>query len=169
MYDAPISIGKILTRLAAQSKAIAVATEGVPSERLRRRPSPGEWSANEVLAHLRACGDMWGGYIVRILDEDHPTFRAMNPRRWIERTDYRELDFHRSRRAFATQRTALLGRLRSLAPDDWSRSAAVTGAGHARERTVYQYADWLANHERSHIKQMEALGARASAVRDRSA
>ena len=158
-----------MTRLAAQSKAIAVATKGVPSDRLRRRPSPGEWSANEVLAHLRACADMWGGYIDRILDEDHPTFRAMNPRRWIERTDYRELDFHRSRRAFATQRTALLGRLRSLAPAGWSRSATVTGAGRARERTVYEYAEWLVNHERSHIKQMEALAARASAASGRSA
>jgi hypothetical protein len=26
-----------------------------------------EWSAVEVLAHLRACGDVWGGCIARIL------------------------------------------------------------------------------------------------------
>jgi hypothetical protein len=28
----------------------------------------------------------------------------------------------------------------------------VTGAGKPRLRTVYTYAQWLANHERSHFK-----------------
>jgi len=35
--------------------------------------------------------------------------------------------------------------------------ATVTGAGKPRERTVYTYALWLANHERSHIKQIERM------------
>jgi hypothetical protein len=35
--------------------------------------------------------------------------------------------------------------------------ATVTGAGKPRERTVYTYAQWLANHERPHIKQIEHI------------
>jgi hypothetical protein len=35
--------------------------------------------------------------------------------------------------------------------------ALVTGAGKPRERTVQMYARWLANHEQSHIKQIERI------------
>ena len=47
--------------------------------------------------------------------------------------------------------------LEPLAPEAWARMATVTGAGKPRERTVYTYAQWLANHERSHIKQIERM------------
>ena len=39
----------------------------------------------------------------------------------------------------------------------WTRMALVTGAGESRERTVQTYAQWLANHEQSHIKQIERI------------
>ncbi len=35
--------------------------------------------------------------------------------------------------------------------------ALVTGAGKPRERTVQTYAQWLANHEQSHIRQIERI------------
>jgi hypothetical protein len=44
-----------------------------------------------------------------------------------------------------------------MQPEAWSRTATVTGAGKPRERTVRTYAQWLANHERSHIKQIERI------------
>jgi DinB superfamily len=77
-----------------------------------------EWSANEVLAHLRSCSDVWGDSMSRILVEDAPTIRAVNPTTWIESTDYREQDFVRSLRAFAAQRTDLLALLDPLPAAD---------------------------------------------------
>ena len=59
--------------------------------------------------------------------------------------------------AFATQRTNLLAILEPLAPEDWSRVATVTGAGKVLERTVLFYAQWLAVHERPHVKQIERI------------
>jgi len=47
--------------------------------------------------------------------------------------------------------------LKPLPVEAWSRTATVTGAGKPRERTVYTYAQWLANHERTHIKQIERI------------
>ena len=100
---------------------------------------------------------MWGKYIATILAEDHPTIRAMNPTTWIKSTTYLELEFASSFRAFAKQRAMLLTLLRPLPKAAWSRSATVTGGGAPRERTVLDYARWLANHERSHLKQLERL------------
>jgi hypothetical protein len=92
-----------------------------------------------------------------MLAEDRPTLRAINPRMWINSTDYREQAFRASLSAFTTQRTALLAVLESLPPAGWSRAATVTGAGKPLERTVRFYAQWLARHERPHVRQIERI------------
>ena len=157
MYDTPLTIDELLTRLAEQPKAIAALTAGLPAGRLDRAPGKGEWSANDVLAHLRSCGDMWGRYMATIIAENRPTIRAMNPRTWIKQTNYPELDFATSFRAFRKQRAELLALLRPLPKAAWTRRALVTGAGRPRERTVFEYAQWLANHERTHVKQIDRI------------
>jgi uncharacterized damage-inducible protein DinB len=141
--------------LAAAPSRLADLTEDVPPAQLLAPPGPGEWSARDVLAHLRACADMWGKCIAVILSEDRPTIKAVNPTTWIKQTDYREQEFGPLLQAFTTQRADLLAVLEPLPPEAWSRSATVTGAGKPRERTVYTYAQWLANHERSHFRQIE--------------
>jgi hypothetical protein len=55
------------------------------------------------------------------------------------------------------QRTQLLAILELLPPEDWSRTATVTGAGKPLKRTVLFYAQWLARHERPHLKQIERI------------
>lgn len=157
VYDTSRTIEQLLTLLAATPSRLADLTEGLPSAQLLAPPQPDEWSARDVLAHLRACADMWGKCIVEILSEERPTIKAVNPTTWIKKTDYREQQFEPSLQAFTAQRAELLAVLRPLAPDAWSRMAVVTGAGKPLERTVYSYAQWLANHERPHIKQIERI------------
>jgi hypothetical protein len=148
---------QILTLLAETPTRIAALTAGLPSAQLHAAPNQDEWSANDVLAHLRACADVWGTCIETMIAEDGPTLRAVNPRSWIKKTDYPELEFQSSLRAFATQRADLLAILGSLLPEAWSRAATVTGAGKPLERTVLFYARWLAVHERPHVKQIERI------------
>jgi hypothetical protein len=162
MYDTPRTIEQILTMLAETPPRLADLTEDLPPAQLLAPSEPGEWSARDVCecthsAHLRACADMWGKYIAEILSEDRPTIKAVNPTTWIKKTNYREQEFQPSLQAFTAQRAELLAVLKPLAPEAWSRMATVTGAGKPRERTVYTYAQWLANHERSHIKQIERI------------
>jgi hypothetical protein len=146
-----------LTLLAEGPSRIAAVTTGLAPAQLRTAPSPDEWSANDVLAHLRSCGDVWGDYMRRILAEDGPTIRAVNPRTWIEQTDYLQQEFAPSLRAFAMQRADLVAVLASLAPGDWSRAATVTGAGRPLQRTVLDSAERMARHERPHVKQIEHI------------
>jgi hypothetical protein len=146
-----------LTLLEATPPRLAALTDSVAPAQLRAAPTFDEWSANDVLAHLRACADMWGKYIMAMLAEDTPTLRAVNPRAWIERTNYRELDFRPSLRAFTAQRDELLAVLKPLPAEGWSRSATVTGAGKPLTLTVLSYAQRLARYERPHIKQIERI------------
>ncbi len=155
MPSTALTSEQVLTILVATPQRIAALTADLLPTQLRAAPAPDAWSANDVLAHLRACADMWGNCIARMLSEDRPTLRAVDPRTWIEETDYRKQEFQPSFHAFATQRTALLAVLAPLPPAGWSRAATVTGAGKPLERTVLFYARWLARHERTHVKQIE--------------
>ncbi|HET6262505.1 MAG TPA: DinB family protein [Chloroflexia bacterium] len=143
--------------LAQTPPRIAALTSGLVTAQLHAIPTAGEWSANDVLAHLRSCADVWGGCIMAIIAQDTPTLRAVNPRTWIKKTDYLEQEFQRSLHAFVRQRADLLTLLEPLAPEAWSREATVTGAGKPLVRSVLYYAEGLALHERPHVKQIERI------------
>ena len=55
-----MTVEQILTALAEGPPRIAENTVGLTRAQLHAAPAPGEWSANEVLAHLRSCADVWG-------------------------------------------------------------------------------------------------------------
>lgn len=148
---------QILTILMETPWRIAEYTASLTETQLHAAPSSDEWSANEVLAHLRSCADVWGNCIVTIINQDKPTIRAVNPRTWITSTNYLELEFQPSLQVFTVQRTNLLAILQALRSETWSRSAIVTGAGNVLERTVQSYAQRMALHERPHLKQIKRM------------
>jgi DinB superfamily len=49
---------QVLAVLAETPPRLLALTAGLAPAQLRIVPLPGEWSANDVLAHLRACADM---------------------------------------------------------------------------------------------------------------
>lgn len=82
-----LTIEQILTILAETPPPVATLTADLASAQLHTVPNDDEWSANAVLAHLRAYGDVWGNNIMAMLAEDTPTLRGVNPRVWIKKTD----------------------------------------------------------------------------------
>jgi hypothetical protein len=61
---------QVLTLLAETPLRLAALCAGLAPEELQTRPTSDEWSANEVLAHLRACADVWGNCIMAILAQE---------------------------------------------------------------------------------------------------
>lgn len=121
--------------------------------RLYRRTQEQPWSVNDILAHLRACADIWGNSIERMLAEEKPTVPYRHPRQWIKKTNYLEIPFHESFQAFVSQRKKLLKMLNRLAIKDWSRAAIIQG----REHTVFTQVRRMAKHENVHCGQNESL------------
>lgn len=148
-----IPVEKALALLSEQPARIAEITAGLNERQFHMPPEPNEWSCVELLGHLRTCADMWGQAIDTILAKDHPTFKAVNPRTWAQQVDYNELDFAPSFGVYKRQRVKLLKTLEALKPREWLRNATVLIAGKAVERSVHFYADWLAVHERTHVRQ----------------
>jgi len=116
MPKGSLTIEQMSTLLAASPTRLEALSAGVAPAQLHAAPKNDEWSANDVLPHLRACADAWSSCILTIIAKDTPALRAVNPRTWIKQTDYRELEFRPSLSAFAAQRAALLTVLERLPP-----------------------------------------------------
>lgn len=148
---------QILAQLSQTPRRIHDLAQGHAQQRLQTRPDPEAWSANDILAHLRACADVWGKSIQVMIAQDHPTLRYVSPRTRMKKTNYASLDFQVSLQAFAEQRAELVKVLRSLNAAGWSRGATFTGTTRGRDATVLSYARRLAEHEREHCEQLATL------------
>jgi hypothetical protein len=157
MPDRNMPIAEILPLIAAAPGRIAALTERLTPEQLHAVPAPGEWSANDILAHLRACADVVGDCMSKLATEEEPTLQMVDPREWIKQTDYPTLDFRTSLRAYAAQRADLVLILEPLPHERWSRSALVKRKGSARERTLHSYGHRLSRHEGQHIREIARI------------
>ena len=114
------------------------------------------WSVGQQMAHLRSCGDILGGNMLRILREDHPSWKGRSPRSNQEL--YMDLPFAENSAAFRRQRADLLASVEAAPPGAWQRTATVTDmVGRVFEYDVLYYADWMARHERSHLGHMRRV------------
>ena len=142
-----------LSLLAQTSPHLASITAGVEEARLQARTQAQPWSVSDILAHLRSCADVWGDSIAAMLAEEKPTVPYRHPRQWIKQTEYLQLPFRKSFKAFVAQRRKLLKVLRGLAFEDWSRPGIIQG----REHTVFTQVRRMALHEQVHCEQIESL------------
>jgi uncharacterized damage-inducible protein DinB len=147
-------INAVLTALSDTPQQIAQIARGCSDQQLHRKPAADAWSAQEILAHLRACAEVWGRSIDRMLSEDDPKIRYVSPRGWIKKTDYLQQGFRDSLQAFAQARVRLVETLSEFEAIDWSRGATFTGTTLGREATVLSYAQRIADHEAGHLDQL---------------
>jgi hypothetical protein len=153
----------VLDTLRQNLEAIIRSTNNLTDAQAAAEPGPERWSVNQIVGHLRACADKWEEAIRAMLEQDQPRIRAINPRGWIKKTDYWDQPFSRSLAEFRSQRDSLLALLEGLSAEQWLRGGAIYGAGNALERDVHFYAQWLARHERSHLKEIDRISTWAQA------
>lgn len=132
-------------------------TGGASQKRLSAVTDHG-WSVNDQLAHLRACHDVLGGNMLRIVREDHPAWKGMSPGARLKQTDYFEWKFRPAFEVFRAQRAELLEVLEPLPPEAWERTATVTvPPAKLYEYSTLYYGDWMARHERSHLRHIARI------------
>jgi hypothetical protein len=150
-----LEVDEIMSILRTTVDRLRELAANLAPEQLAPAAYEGDWTVTAVLAHLRACNDVLGSNIVRIVQEDRPAWRAMSPRTWQQRSGYHDLAFAPAFGAFAAARTKLLEVLEPLAPADWERTATVTvPPKKVFEYTARYYGDWLAAHERAHLRHL---------------
>jgi hypothetical protein len=153
MKATPADIQKYLTALEKTTGRITSIAKQIDVILLHEKPDKNEWSANDILAHLRSCADVWGGQIDKMIEKDKQKLPYAHPRQWIKKTNYRELPFHTSFQAFKAQRRKLLKILKGLSLEDWSRRATIKG----REHTIFTHVRRMAKHEDVHCHQIKEI------------
>jgi len=153
MNATPSEIEKYLSVLSETPQRIAQATNGLEEARLQLKADSKSWSVNDILAHLRACADLWTHSIYAMLAENQPVFSDINERKWAKVTRYAELPFHDSFLVFSWQRENLLRVLKGLPFESWERSAIMF----ERKHSIFTQVRRLAKHETDHCEQIESL------------
>lgn len=153
MKATPAEIQKYLILLEETPHRISSATQSEDKAHLQYRPDRKSWSVNDILAHLRACADLWTHSIYAMLAENEPAFSDINERKWAKVARYAELPFAESFQAFTFQRQNLLRVLKELPFESWERSAIIF----ERRHTVFTQTRRMGKHESEHVRQIEEL------------
>jgi hypothetical protein len=95
----------------------------VPPELRKRRPAPGVWSAHEHAVHLPAIYPLVVRRLEHMLTDPAPYIKSYEPSRDDPDDELLKLDLDIQMDRFERERAALVDRLRSLSPEQWSITA----------------------------------------------
>ena len=155
MASRVLTIDEIMDILRTTVPRLEELTRGAPEEHLYAVTDYG-WSVNDQLAHLRTAQEVLGGNMLRIVREDHPAWKGAPG--WRKQAGYLTWKFEPAFDAFRAQRTELLEALEPLPLEGWERTATVSvPPKKTYEYSTLYYGDWIARHERSHLKHMARI------------
>jgi len=141
LSDVPARIAHAVARLSEADKHMAVSTD--------------EWSAVQILAHLRASDDIVAHRLYAILARDNPVLPAYDERRWAEIAGYPRADFELLLKTYTLRRTELVKMLQQVVLNDWDRLGTHEVRGTI---SLLDVATSLVEHEEEHCIQLEAIG-----------
>jgi uncharacterized damage-inducible protein DinB len=157
---APLPIPELVAALTVAAGRLRAVAAGLDEAQRRHRPAPGEWSLNEVMAHLlHVETEVFLPRLQRMAREDSPRFAAFSPESWARERDHGLEPFDDSLSSFETARAATIAFVRAL-PDGAGERLGVSGL--FGPMTLRQYATHVADHDVEHLAQIAR--ARAAAL-----
>ena len=137
---------------------IKKAIGGIQTAQLYVRTDEETWSVSDILIHLRACSDVWGEMIMKMLVEDNPVQRYQSPRGFMKKPKYQNQEFTAALEAYTQERKKLVRELTNLDDAGWSRPGTYTGTTpRHRNQTVLSLVKRMVDHEQPHLDQIETL------------
>jgi len=175
---ATLPLSQRVERLARTPDDLAVALRGRSEADISRRPDAKNWSAKDVVCHLRDIEELCMLRFRMMLAMDEPKVvvagaRPKNPEewglvgdelpvdpaRWAEERQYQRGDVAAALAAFGRRRAESLDFFRRLSTEQWQRACLHPTLGRLT------YTDWaalIAGHDDNHLAQLtRALDGRA--------
>jgi len=147
-------IAKLISALETAPGVIIPLIREVPAEILKRRPSPGTWSAYENAIHLSQSDAPFRARLDLILSEPEPFIETIENSAEDEAGAMLEVDLDESLERFARERATLVERLRQLTPDEWRKTAVHEAFDHYSVFIMFRH---LFVHEMHHAHTIEQL------------
>src|SRR5213593_3338749 len=160
-----------LNRLQRTPDEIGRAIADTSDAELGRRPDTRNWSAKEIVCHLRDVEELFQVRFHTVVALDEPSIlvfgasandlaawriggairHPLDPERWAEERQYLRNDTGEALTAFERRRAEVLILLESLSPADWRRAGIHLGRGRL---TLAHWVARLAAHDDNHVDQL---------------
>jgi hypothetical protein len=147
-------IPALLERFRRGPELLAVVMTGVFGEEEDFVPTPGKWSARQIIAHL-ADGELVAAHRFRqMLAEENPTIIAFDQDKWTANLDYARRKPKQSLETFRRLRAENYELLKELPPAAFDRTGEHSERG---ALSVLSLLEGMAEHAESHARQLQAL------------
>lgn len=130
----------------------AAAIRGIPESQLSKRPDEKNWSAKEVICHMRDTEELFASRFQTILSMNEPKFPAVDADRWAVDRQYLRNDIQEALASFRRRREETLQFLRELKPEQWDRVGIHLKYG---PMTILKFVELMVNHGNDHIAQLQ--------------
>ncbi|MCI0352631.1 MAG: DinB family protein [Acidobacteriales bacterium] len=134
---------------------------GRPEELLRRAPAPGKWSAAQIAAHLADVEVAVGWRIRLVLGSPGTPIQGFDQDSWAAAEKYNDIPVSLALQAHSGLRALNLRLFRSLSAEQWELFGMHSERG---QESVRRIVTMLAGHDINHLRQIEAIVARARAT-----
>ena len=129
---------------------------------LSRRPAPGKWSIQEVLAHLADAEIVLSWRLRQIVTQDGVSIQAYDQDLWANAFQYSKRDPKQSLAMFRTLRESNVAILKSLPKEKWNNHGMHSERG---KETVAHLLRMIAGHDLNHMKQIDTLAKTKTSAR----
>jgi len=137
----------------------SAAIQGVSEAVLCRRPDAQNWSAKEIICHVRDTEEYFLSRFQMVLSFEEPKFSPADAGRWAVERQYLRNDAGEALTAFRQRRRETLTFVRGIKPDQWERTCLHAIRG---RMTLRDYLNLLAGHDKNHLEQLKrALAGKA--------
>ncbi len=138
----------------ATANKLATAIKGLDKKKLCKRPAPGKWAINEILAHL-ADAELVGSWRMRIvLNQNGAPIHAFDQEIWAKTFNYQKSDAKKSLQTFRTLRENNIAMLKKVPKELWENYGQHTERG---RETMSHIVRMFAGHDLNHLAQIEQI------------
>jgi hypothetical protein len=146
------SIEEQMARMERTADDFGAAIAGVPDAVLSRRPDRTNWSAKEVVCHVRDIEESFMARFQIILLMDEPKFLPVEPDRWAADRQYGKHDAALALETFRMRRDESLKFLQGLKPAQWERGGLHATRG---RMTIKDFVGLMVWHDDNHLDQLK--------------
>jgi uncharacterized damage-inducible protein DinB len=150
--DGMASLEEQMARLDRTADEFAEAIRGVPDHILGKRPDDRNWSAKEVVCHVRDTEESFQARFQAMMVMEEPKFLPVEPDRWASERQYQRNDAEEALAAFRVRRDESLKFLRGLRPDQLERGGIHATRG---RMTIGDFVALMAWHDDNHLDQLK--------------
>ncbi|HYB69518.1 MAG TPA: DinB family protein [Candidatus Bathyarchaeia archaeon] len=146
------SLEEQMARMDRTADDFAAAIKGISDAALSRRPDEKNWSAKEVICHVRDTEESFMLRFQTIMEMDEPKVLPAEPDRWATERQYQRNDAAEALATFRVRREESLRFLRGLRAEHWDRGGVHPTRG---RMTLRDFVGLMAWHDDNHLDQLK--------------